>query len=67
MLLVRAFFLDPVEELGWRMFWSGIGNGSLMDLSVVVHSTTFTKCACGFAVVGLGAALGTWLGFRKPA
>lgn len=55
-LLVRAFFLDPIEELGWRMFWEGIGNGRTMDLGMVVRSATFAKCLAGL-VLGAGSGL----------
>jgi hypothetical protein len=53
-LLVRAFFLDPIEELGWRMFWAAIGDGRGMDFSMVVKSATFAKCLAGL-VLGAGA------------
>jgi hypothetical protein len=66
-LLVRAFFLDRVEELGWRMFWSGIGNGEPMQMGAVLQSATFAKCACGFLLVGLCAALVTWFAAMFPS
>jgi len=55
-LLVRALFLDPIEEIGWRMFWEGIFHGEIMDLGSVVQSTTFLKCLAGF-VLGGGAGV----------
>ncbi len=55
--LVRAFFLDTLEEIGWRMFWEGIGNGRTMDLGMVVQSATFAKCLVGFLIGGAVAAL----------
>lgn len=57
-LLVRALFLDPIEELGWRMFWGGIGNGRSMDLGMVVQSATFAKCLAGLL---LGAGSGFFI------
>jgi hypothetical protein len=53
-LLVRALFLDPIEELGWRMFCAAIGDGRGMDLGMVVNSTAFAKCLTGL-VLGAGA------------
>jgi hypothetical protein len=58
-LLVRAFVLDPIEELGWRMFWEGIGNGRSMDFGMVVQSATFAKCLAGLV---LGAGAGFFIG-----
>jgi hypothetical protein len=52
-LLVRASFLDPLEELGWRMFWAAIGDGRSMDFGMVVQSATFAKCLAGL-VLGAG-------------
>jgi hypothetical protein len=54
-LVVRGFFLDHLEELGWRMFWDGVANGRVMDLGRVFGSATFMKCLVGFVVCG-GAA-----------
>lgn len=58
-LLVRLFFLDPIEEIAWDMFWSGLGNGRMMDLEIVFTSETFAKCAGGFAIAGVASAFGT--------
>lgn len=61
-LIVRAFFLDPVEELGWRMFWEGLSNARVMNSEMVLKSTTFAKCVAGFLVGGLAlAVLGIFL------
>jgi hypothetical protein len=57
---VRAFFLDSVEEVGWRMFWSSLGGRESIDMATVLQSTTFAKCTCGFLLVGAGAAFVTW-------
>jgi hypothetical protein len=55
-LLVRALFLDPIEEIGWRMFWDGLFDGRLMNLGTVIQSVTFLKCLVGF-ILGGGAAV----------
>lgn len=57
---VRAFFLDPVEKVGWRMFWSSLGGRESIDMATVLQSATFAKCTCGFLLVGAGAAFVTW-------
>jgi hypothetical protein len=50
--VIRAFFLDTIEELGWRMFWRALGEGGSMDLGRVLNSSTFTKCMLGFLAGG---------------
>jgi hypothetical protein len=51
-LVVRGFFLDPLEEIAWRIFWESLGRGGF-DLEVVLQSRTFAKSLTGFAVGGL--------------
>ena len=29
LLVVRGFFLDPVEEAGWRIFWDALFRGHI--------------------------------------
>jgi len=53
-LIVRAFFLGPFEELGWRMFWEAVGEGRSINFEMVVQSATFAKCLAGL-VLGAGA------------
>jgi hypothetical protein len=55
-LLVRLFLLDPFEKFAWGMFWSGLGNGRMMDLGIVLKSETFAKCAGGFVIAGVASA-----------
>src|SRR5208282_2047334 len=57
-LIVRAFFLGPIEELGWRMFWDAIGDGRSIDFGMVVQSATFAKCVAGLV---LGALAGLFV------
>ena len=52
-LIVRGFFLDPVEELGWRMFWEGAARGQTMNLETVLRSSTFAKSLVGFVLGGV--------------
>lgn len=35
LLIVRAMFLDPLQVMGWNMFWNGLSNGELMNPEVV--------------------------------
>lgn len=60
--VIRAFFLDPIEQMGWTMFWEGLGHGEVMNLGAVVQSATFLKCLTGFLLVG--AASGGSLYFK---
>jgi hypothetical protein len=53
LLIVRGFFLDPFQEMGWSMFWHGLTNGEPMDISTVLQSTTLYKCLGGFILGGL--------------
>ena len=58
-LIVRILFLDPVQVIGWDMFWNGLSNGEIMSPEVVFHSETFYKCIGGLAVGGiLGVLVG---------
>ena len=56
-VLVRAFFLNGLEELGWRLFWEGFLNGHLMNLGDVLNSSTFWKVFFGFLLCGFGGVL----------
>jgi len=49
LLLVRGFMLDPIEEIGWRMFWNALfkGNFSTKGIRMVFESAAFTKSAVG--------------------
>jgi len=64
-LLVRAFFLDPIEEIGWRMFWAAVGEGRSMDFGMVIKSATFAKCLAGL-VLGAGAGCFIASAFNRP-
>ena len=51
-LVVRYLLLDQVEVLGWRIFWSQLGEGNLMNVDTVFNSGTFWKCVAGYLVGG---------------
>lgn len=53
-LIVRYLVLDELEVIGWGMFWSGLGDGDMMDTDTLFNSSTFWKCVAGF-VIGGGA------------
>lgn len=61
--IVKAFFLDPAEEYGWRLYWNAFFNGKGLDQSdwgVVIKSTTFIKCIGGLltgSIVGFFVSL----------
>ncbi len=57
LLIVRGFFLDPVEEMGWRLFWDALFGGhiGMRGAREVVGSATFTKSMLG---IGVGAVVG---------
>ena len=65
-LLVRYFMLEPLELLGWKMFWGAIGQGNVMNLDMVFNSSTFWKCVAGFVILGVA---GFFVGgrFRRAA
>ena len=64
--IVRALFLDPVQIIGWDMFWNGISNGKMMNPEAVLKSETFLKCVGGFVVGGLlGVLVGSTVQ-KKP-
>jgi hypothetical protein len=58
--LIRALFLDPFEEIGWRIFWQGLGRGADMNWGMVLQSATFLKCLTGFALVGATAGVSVY-------
>lgn len=47
--VVKALFLDVLEETAFRLFWDG---PTSFPIEQVIHSDTFVKCLLG-AVVGL--------------
>jgi hypothetical protein len=58
-VVIRTFFLDPMELMGWSMFWAGLFEGRIMDPAVVLESTTFWKSIGGAmagGAMGLAAA-----------
>ena len=57
LLVVRGFMLDPIEEMGWRMFWDAFFKGDIGSdgMGTVFKSATFAKSAMGIAV---GCVLG---------
>lgn len=59
--IIRAFFLDPIEQMAWSMFWRGIAHGDLMDARTVFQSSTFLKCLAGFLLAGAATGVGVYL------
>ena len=57
LLVVRGFFLDPVEEAGWRIFWDALFRGhiGMRGIREAMGSATFAKSMVG---VGVGAVAG---------
>ena len=59
-LIVRALFLDPIQVMGWDMFWNICSDGEMMNPDILFKSETFIKCVGGFVVGGiLGALVGS--------
>ncbi len=59
-IIVRAFFLDPIQEMGWGIFWNGLSEGELMDVEMLFQSKTFLKCVVGAVAGGvIGLLLGS--------
>lgn len=61
LLVVRGFFLDPAEEIGWRVFWDALFRGhiGIRGIREVVGSATFAKSMLG---IGVGAVAGYMAG-----
>ena len=58
-LIMRAFFLDFIQIMGWELFWNDLSDSKIMDAEMIFKSKTFLKCFAGGAVGGiLGAILG---------
>ena len=48
-LIVRSCFLNPIEIMGWHIFWSGLQKGEMLfSAEMVIQSATFGKCVVGF-------------------
>jgi hypothetical protein len=68
LLFVRAFMLDTIEEIGWRMFWDALlkGNFSTRGLRIAIESSTFTKSVIGMAAGGgLGLIASSFASAKK--
>lgn len=66
--LVRAFMLDTLEQIGWRIFWDAVFNGHFGTgwIERVIKSSTFTKSVIGMAAGGLvGFIVSTQLVSKK--
>jgi hypothetical protein len=59
--LVRAFMLDTLEEMGFRMFWQTLREVRVdaINWGAVVTSATFMKIGFGALV---GGGVGAWYG-----
>ncbi len=57
LLIVRGFFLDPAEEIGWRIFWDALFRGhiGMKGIQEVTGSATFAKSMLG---IGIGTVAG---------
>jgi hypothetical protein len=61
-LIIRGFYLDPIEELGWRMFWEEYHKGSV-NWEIVKSSSTYQKCVTGGVI---GGFIGLFIGLVIP-
>lgn len=51
--IVRGFFFDTLEGIGWRLFWEGVKRGEGMNLETILNSATFAKTLAGFLIGGM--------------
>ncbi|TYB32088.1 MAG: hypothetical protein FXF47_00450 [Candidatus Mcinerneyibacterium aminivorans] len=59
LLIVRNFFLNPVQIAGWKMFWGSFPDAGLISIDTALSSKTFVKSALGFVI---GAVVGSYGG-----
>ena len=52
-VIVVELILDPIEQMGWSLFWQGLFNGGSLDINEVLNSTTFWKCLAGLIGGGI--------------
>ncbi len=53
-VIVRAFFLDEIEVIGFDLFWESAKEGKLsFDRETILNSSSFMKCCIGFIIGGL--------------
>ena len=48
--VVRFFFLNPVQIMGWDLFWKNVSNLNFEMFKLIFKSATFGKCFIGFLV-----------------
>ena len=57
--VVRIFFLNAFQVMGWKLFWNNLFNIHLSMIKHVFESATFGKCLLGFIIGGIiGAIVG---------
>lgn len=62
-ILIRYVILNPMEIMGWNMFWSSLlehpDRITKMDWAIILKATSFWKSVGGFAVFGIGGYIGS--------
>ncbi len=67
MAVTYSLVLNPIEQIAWQMFWTGLENGrQVFDSETILKSSTFFKLATGALVggvvaSGLAATVKSWV------
>lgn len=65
-LIVRYYFLNPIQIIGWNLFWSNLSHFNFDLFKFIFKSATFGKCLVGFLVGGgIGALVGFMFSGKK--
>ena len=58
--IVRFYFLNPLQIIGWNLFWQNLSHLNFDMFKLIFKSATFGKCLVGFLA---GGAVGALAGF----
>jgi hypothetical protein len=47
-IVVRLFFLNPLQIMGWNIFWNNLSHLNFDLFKLIFKSATFGKCVFGF-------------------
>ncbi len=55
--VVRIFFLNSIQIMGWKLFWNNLSGIQLDMIKNLFESATFGKCLLGFITGGIAGAI----------
>ena len=55
--VVRMFFLNPIQIIGWNLFWRNVSNLNFEMFKLIFKSATFGRCFLGFLIGAVAAVV----------